>query len=94
MAVRQAILPHERISNNIVNTFYNSWSQPSLSNKCNTYLVSINKFLYLLNSLPLTYMSGDPNYMPLLKPNHLLIGEMCGELALESVDTRLVQKTL
>ena len=40
----------------------------------------------LLNSRPLTHVSGDPNDEPVLTPNHFLIGQMGGELAPESVD--------
>ena len=40
----------------------------------------------LMNSRPLTHVSGDPNDMPVLTPNHFLIGQMGGEVAPESVD--------
>jgi hypothetical protein len=40
----------------------------------------------LMNSRPLTHISGDPNDMPVLTPNHFLIGKMGGDLAPESVD--------
>lgn len=41
----------------------------------------------LLNSRPLTTVSGDQNDELVLTPNHFLIGQMGGELAPESVDT-------
>ena len=40
----------------------------------------------LMNLHPLTPVSGDPNDEPVLTPNHFLIGQVGGELALESVD--------
>ena len=40
----------------------------------------------LINSRPLTRVSGDPNDEPVLTPNHFLIGKMGGDLAPESVD--------
>jgi len=40
----------------------------------------------LLNSRPLTTVSGDHNDEMVLTPNHFLIGQMGGELAPESVD--------
>ena len=39
----------------------------------------------LINSRPLTQVSGDPNDEPVLTPDHFLIGQMGGELALASV---------
>lgn len=41
----------------------------------------------LLNSRPLTTVSGDHNDETVLTPNHFLIGHIGGELAPESVDT-------
>ncbi len=40
----------------------------------------------LINSRPLTRVSGDPNDEPVLTPNHFLIGKMGGDVAPESVD--------
>jgi hypothetical protein len=40
----------------------------------------------LINSRPLTRVTGDPNDEPVLTPNHFLIGQMGGDLAPESVD--------
>ena len=40
----------------------------------------------LLNSRPLTTVGGDVNDEPVLTPNHLLIGQMGGELNPETVD--------
>jgi hypothetical protein len=40
----------------------------------------------LMNSRPLTHVSGDPNDMPVLTPNHFLIGQIGGDVAPESVD--------
>ena len=40
----------------------------------------------LMNSRPLTPVSGDPNDEPVLTPNHFLIGQVGGELAPERVD--------
>ena len=44
----------------------------------------------LLNSRPLTTVSGDANGEPVLTPNHFLIGQMGGELAPDTVDTTAV----
>lgn len=44
----------------------------------------------LLNSRPLTTVSGDVNDEPVLTPNHFLIGQMGGELAPDTVDTTAV----
>ena len=44
----------------------------------------------LLNSRPLTTVSGDVNDEPVLNPNHFLIGQMGGELAPDTVDTTAV----
>ena len=41
----------------------------------------------LLNSRPLTMISGDHNDETVLTPNHFLIGQMGGDLAPETVDT-------
>jgi len=41
----------------------------------------------LLNSRPLSSVSGDVNDEPVFTPNHFLIGQMGGELAPETVDT-------
>ena len=41
-----------------------------------------------LNSRPLTTVSGDVNDELVLTPNHFLIGNMDGELAPDTVDTR------
>ena len=41
----------------------------------------------LLNSRPLSSVSGDVNDEPVLTPNHFLIGQMGGELVPETVDT-------
>ena len=41
----------------------------------------------LLNSRPLTAMSGDPNDDRVLTPNHFLIGQIGGDFVPESVDT-------
>ena len=38
----------------------------------------------LLNSRPLSSVSGDVNDEPVLTPNHFLIGQMGGELAPET----------
>ena len=38
----------------------------------------------LMNSRPLTTISGDPNDEPVLTQNYFLIGQMGGELALQS----------
>lgn len=40
----------------------------------------------LMNSRPLSHVSGDPNDVPVLTPNHFLIGQTRGEVAPESVD--------
>ena len=40
----------------------------------------------LINSRPLTQVSGGPNDDPVLTPNHFLIGKMGGDVAPESVD--------
>ena len=39
------------------------------------------------NSRPLTATGNDPNDVPILTPNHFLIGHMGGGLATESVDS-------
>ena len=44
----------------------------------------------LLNSRPLTTVSGDVNDELVLTPNHFLIGKMGGELAPDTVDTTAV----
>ena len=44
----------------------------------------------LLNSRPLTTVSGDVNDEPVLTPNHFLIGQMGGELAPDTVDSMAV----
>ena len=44
----------------------------------------------LLNSRPLTTVSGDVNDEPVLTPNHFLIGQMGGELAPDTIDTTAV----
>ena len=44
----------------------------------------------LLNSRPLTTVSGDVNDELVLTSNHFLIGKMGGELAPETVDTTAV----
>ena len=44
----------------------------------------------LLNSRPLTTVSGDVNDETTLTPNHFLIGQMGGELAPDTVDTTAV----
>ena len=44
----------------------------------------------LLNSRPSTTVSGDVNDESLLTPNHFLIGQMGGELAPDTVDTKAV----
>ena len=44
----------------------------------------------LLNSRPLTTVSGDVNDELVLTPNHFLIGKMVGELARDTVDTTAV----
>ena len=41
----------------------------------------------LMNSRPLTTLSGDHNNESVLTQNHFLIGQMGGELALDSVDS-------
>jgi len=41
----------------------------------------------LLNSRPLSTVSGEVNDEPVLTPNHFLIGHMGCELAPETVDT-------
>jgi len=44
----------------------------------------------LLNSRPLTSVSGDVNNEPVLSPNHFLIDQMGGKLPPETVDTRAI----
>ena len=44
----------------------------------------------LLNSRPVTMVSGDVNDETALTPNHFLIGQMGGELAPDTVDTTAV----
>ena len=44
----------------------------------------------LLNSRPLTTVSGDVNDETTLTPNHFLIGQMGGELAPDTFDTTAV----
>ena len=44
----------------------------------------------LLNSRPLTTVSGDVNDEPVLTPNHFLIGQMGDELAPDTVDSMAV----
>jgi hypothetical protein len=40
----------------------------------------------LMSSRPLTHVSGDPNDVPVLTPNHFLIGQPGGDVVPESVD--------
>ena len=44
----------------------------------------------LLNSRPLTTVSGDVNDEPVLSPNHFLIDQMGGKLTPETVDTKAI----
>ena len=44
----------------------------------------------LLNSRPLTTVSGDVNDGPVLSPNHFLIDQMGGKLPPETADTKAI----
>ena len=48
----------------------------------------------LINSRPLTRISGDPNDEPVLTPNHFLIGKMGADVAPESVDYTQFKETM
>ena len=60
------------------------WGNAEVNDKVlGTFIVGVES---LMNSRPLTHVSGDLYDEPVLTPHHFLIGQIRGELALESVD--------
>ena len=60
------------------------WGNAEVNDKVlGTVIVGVES---VMNSRPLTHVSGDLYDEPVLTPHHFLIGQIRGELALESVD--------